>query len=143
MAVAHNFGLRAQGAVGEDNLEAVAVALVCAVEMQPFGGVVQLLAWRVENALLLVVLGDGVEDDFADGIVVAVFDEARVQLAGIVARIGVDGHLIGVALGAEGARNLDEIGVGAGIEQAVDNGYLLVVGVNVDVGRATGKCSER
>ena len=49
-----------------------------AVDVERFRSVVQFLLWCIEYALFFVVDGDGVEDDFAEGVAVAVFDDAHV-----------------------------------------------------------------
>ena len=101
------------------------------------------LVGRVKDTLLLVVDGDGVEHDFAYGVAVAILDHADIQLARIVARVGVGGYLISIAPHVKCAVDLDEIGVGIGVKEAIDDGFFLVFCIEVDVGRAgEKKCSE-
>lgn len=101
----------------------------------------------VKHTRLLVVERDGVEDDLADAVAVSELDEADVKLARVVARIGVEGGLVGVAFHVECSCDLDEVGVGVGIKKPVNDGHLLVVGIEVDVGRArnqnTGQCEKQ
>ena len=81
--------------------------------------------------------GNGVEHDFTDTVVVTVLHETDIQFAGVVARVGVLRHLVGIALDIKHPGDLDKIGVGIGIEEAVYDGHLLIVSIEVDVGRAS------
>ena len=80
----------------------------------------------MEYALLLIVDGNGVEHNLAYGVAVAILDHADIQLARIVARVGVGSYLIGIAPHVKCAVDLDEISVGIGVEEAIDDGFLLI-----------------
>ena len=132
-AVAHHISLGGQDAVGEDGFEAVMVLRSRSIVIEWLGGIVQLLRGCIEQAFLFVVDGDGVENDLADGVAVAVFDETDVESARVVARVGVGCSQKGVVGSVEGTGDLDVVGVGAGVEQTIDDGHLLVIGKDVDI----------
>jgi len=134
--ITHHIGIGDQHPIGQNNTKAIPIFVFNTVHAQRLGGVIKLLRRRIKNTLFLIVDGDGVEDDFANGIPIAKFDETYVQFARIVARIGVECHLIRIALNIESTGDFDEIGVGIGIKQSINDWHLFIFGIKVDVGRA-------
>ena len=94
--------------------------------------IVQLLMRRIEGSFHFVVDSDGVQNDFTNGIAIAVFVQTHVELAGIIARVGIERYLIDFFSGVEPARDLDVIGVGIGIQKPIDDRHLFVIGKNID-----------
>jgi hypothetical protein len=109
------------------------------ITAQRLGGIIEFLHWRIKHTWLFFTYRYSIEHDLTQAIAIAVFNKPNIQLTRIVARIRVESHLIGILFHIEGTGNLHEVGVGIGVKKSIDDGLLLVVGIDVDVGGTSGK----
>ena len=127
-------------------MEAVAVFPVALVGVEAFGGEIEFLMRCVEEPVVCVVDGDGVELDNTSGGLEALavdlleFDDGGVEFARVIVGVGDGGDGVGVdgvvVVAAEGFGDFDEVGVGPDIEKGIHDGHVLIVGVEIHVGRA-------
>ena len=142
LAYGHS-GSRNRVAIGLDNDQLVFVSVVTAIEI--FRGVVQCLIRRVKYTFFLVMDGQSVKDKLSACRLVGLslafqLDDVGFQFFGIVGRVVNQGHLVGIdqliIASAKSLGNLDIIGIGKDIDDAINDGDVLVVGIQFDVGAA-------
>lgn len=107
---------------------------------------------RVEQAILFVVNGEGVEIETAtrglEGPVVGALQliEEGGEFAGVVARVGDGGDEIGidgvVVTSAERPGDLDIVGVGLRLKESIHDRHVLVVGIKIYIGAARGQSEK-
>lgn len=93
VVIAHQKSFRSQCTFRKDDLKFITVTSFATILSQRLGGVLQLLGWRIKNTRLFFAYCDGVKHDLSHAVAIAVFNQSRIQLARIVARIRIEGHL--------------------------------------------------